>query len=312
MMFMRPFLHAVLLAHAVAKDSCLSSVQIIDDFLHDGEASRILEKVRVSEPLIDQTSVVERIRQAMDVPEPTGAEVDGSVIPSRIATGNVSEHQDNDGEAVTNSSSAVIYLESAPDGGSLGKLVFKEKKMVCSESQVEMEVEAIGKRLVSWDNDACLHSFHARHEGARHLLGPLTVSPLGSMVGIGGDPTTTITTVSMTTSVSETMTSSTSMTMTDTSTISMTTTMTDTMTSTVTMTMTDTMTTATATTATMTDTTSATMTATMTDTVTETMTMTETVTQARDVPSLCSHGGPLNSGCSRLFAELYCQAATSN
>ena len=310
MMFMRPFLHAVLLAHAVAKDACLSSVQIIDDFLHDGEASRILEKVRVSEPLIDQTSVVERIRQAMDVPEPTGAEVDGSVIPSRIAAGNVSEHQDNDGEAVTNSSSAVIYLESAPDGGSLGKLVFKEKKMVCSESQVEMEVEAIGKRLASWDNDACLHSFHARHEGARHLLGPLTVSPLGSMVGVGGDPTTT--TVSMTTSVSETMTSSTSMTMTDTSTISMTTTMTDTMTSTVTMTMTDTMTTATATTATMTDTTSATMTATMTDTVTETMTMTETVTQARDVPSLCSHGGPLNSGCSRLFAELYCQAATSN
>ncbi|CAE7236897.1 unnamed protein product [Symbiodinium sp. CCMP2592] len=270
MMFIRPFLHAVLLAHAVAKDSCLSSVQIIDDFLHDGEASRILEKVRVSELLIDQTSVVERIRQAMDVPEPTGVEVDGSVIPSRIATGNVSEHQDNDGEAVTNSSSAVIYLESAPDGGSLGKLVFKEKKMVCSESQVEMEVEAIGKRLVSWDNDACLHSFHARHEGARHLLGPLTVSPLGSMVGVGGNPTTT--TVSTTTSASMTMTSSTSMTMTDTSTTSMTTTMTDTMTSTATMTMTDTMTT-------------------MTDTVTETMTMTETVTQAGDLNSVSAAEG---------------------
>ena len=56
------FIHAVLLPHAVAKDSCLSSVQIIDDFPQEGEASRILEKVRVSEPLIDQTSVVDRIR----------------------------------------------------------------------------------------------------------------------------------------------------------------------------------------------------------------------------------------------------------
>ena len=81
----------------------------------------------------------------MDVPELAGVELGESVIPSRIATGNVSEPHDNDGEAVTKSSSAVIYLESAPDGGSLGKLIFKEKKMFCSESQVEMEVEAFWK-----------------------------------------------------------------------------------------------------------------------------------------------------------------------
>ena len=36
-MFIRPFLHAVLLAHGTVKDSCLSSVLIIDDSLHERE-----------------------------------------------------------------------------------------------------------------------------------------------------------------------------------------------------------------------------------------------------------------------------------
>jgi len=188
----------------------------------------------------------------------------------------VSEHQDNAGVAVTNSSSAVIYLESAPDGGSLGKLVFREKKTYCPESQLEMEVDAIAKRLISWDNDACLHSFHTRHDGARHLLGPMTLTS-GGIVGVGGAATVTVTTTSTTTTATMTDTSTTtqSVTMTSTTTGTMTYTSTET-TSTMT---TVTVTTSTATSITMTDTSTTTV---VTSTVTAPSTMTATATQAID------------------------------
>ena len=86
-----PFFHLALLAQAEAKDLCLSSIHVIDDFLHDGEASTLLKKVQMSEPLVE-ASVEERLRETLDVPPDAGLE--GSVIPARSATGNVSEHQD--------------------------------------------------------------------------------------------------------------------------------------------------------------------------------------------------------------------------
>jgi len=67
-----PFFHLALLAQAAATDLCLSSIHVIDDFLHDGEASTLLKKVQMSEPLVE-ASVEERLRETLDVPLTRGS-----------------------------------------------------------------------------------------------------------------------------------------------------------------------------------------------------------------------------------------------
>eukprot|EP00439_Symbiodinium_sp_Y106_P084957 s2_g27.t1 len=95
---------------------------------------------------------------------------------------------------------AVAYLESAPDGSSLGKLIFKD---VADDQKVVKEVEAIAKRFISWDNSKCLHSFKARYRGPRHLLGPLALTSYGDVVKVGPITTTTTTTEAEATTTEE-------------------------------------------------------------------------------------------------------------
>ena len=108
-----------------------------------------------------------------------------SSVPVSRKSGDVQEHADHVTHWVNGKvpgTAAVAYLESAPDGGSLGKLIFKD---IADDQKVVKEVEAIAKRFISWDNSKCLHSFKARYQGTRRLLGPLALTSYGDMVKVG-------------------------------------------------------------------------------------------------------------------------------
>ena len=127
-----------------------------------------------------------------------------SSVPVSRKRGDVHEHADHMGgrwvsEKVPGTA-AVAYLESAPDGGSLGKLIFKD----IGDEKIVKEVEAIAKRFISWDNSKCLHSFKARYDGPRRLLGPLALTSYGEMVKVGSISTSTTTEASTTTETSAT------------------------------------------------------------------------------------------------------------
>ncbi|CAE7455632.1 unnamed protein product [Symbiodinium sp. CCMP2456] len=114
-----------------------------------------------------------------------------SSVPVSRKSGDVQEHADHVTHWVNGKvpgTAAVAYLESAPDGGHLGKLIFKD---IADDQKVVKEVEAIAKRFISWDNSKCLHSFKARYQGTRRLLGPLALTSYGDMVKVGLVTTTT-------------------------------------------------------------------------------------------------------------------------
>ena len=123
--------------------------------------------------------------------EASQLEASKSSVPVSRKSGDVKEHADHVTQWVNSKvpgTAAVAYLESAPDGGSLGKLIFKD---VADDQKVVKEVEAIAKRFISWDNSKCLHSFKARYQGTRRLLGPLALTSYGDMVKVGDFTTTT-------------------------------------------------------------------------------------------------------------------------
>ncbi|CAE7738389.1 WAV2 [Symbiodinium sp. CCMP2592] len=136
-----------------------------------------------------------RLRETMTGKEAAQLEASKSSVPVSRKSGDVHEHADHVTHWVNGKvpgTAAVAYLESAPDGGSLGKLIFKD---ISDDQKVVKEVDAIAKRFISWDNSKCLHSFKARYHGTRRLLGPLALTSYGDMVKVGPitQPTTTTT-----------------------------------------------------------------------------------------------------------------------
>ena len=126
-----------------------------------------------------------RLRETMTGKEAAQLEASKSSVPVSRKSGDVQEHADHVTHWVNGKvpgTAAVAYLESAPDGGSLGKLIFKD---IADDTKVVKEVEAIAKRFISWDNSKCLHSFKARYQGTRRLLGPLALTSYGDMVKVG-------------------------------------------------------------------------------------------------------------------------------
>ncbi|CAE7209124.1 unnamed protein product [Symbiodinium sp. CCMP2592] len=161
-------------------------------------AVEVLEPVG-SEKLIHEVSghatLERRLRETMTGKEAAQLEASKSSVPVSRKSGDVQEHADHVTHWVNGKvpgTAAVAYLESAPDGGSLGKLIFKD---IADDQKVVKEVEAIAKRFISWDNSKCLHSFKARYQGTRRLLGPLALTSYGDMVKVGPitQPTTTTT-----------------------------------------------------------------------------------------------------------------------
>ncbi|CAE7241063.1 Cfap97d1, partial [Symbiodinium microadriaticum] len=162
-------------------------------------AVEVLEPVGRSAKLIHEVSghaaLEKRLRETMTGKEAAQLEASKSSVPVSRKSGDVQEHADHVTHWVNGKvpgTAAVAYLESAPDGGSLGKLIFKD---VADEQKVVKEVDAIAKRFISWDNSKCLHSFKARYQGTRRLLGPLALTSYGDMVKVGiiTQPTTTTT-----------------------------------------------------------------------------------------------------------------------
>jgi len=144
-----------------------------------------------------------RLRETMTGKEAAQLEASRSSVPVSRKSGDVQEHSDHINTWVNSKvpgTAAVAYLESAPDGGSLGKLIFKD---VADDQKVVKEVEAIAKRFISWDNSKCLHSFKARYRGPRHLLGPLALTSYGDVVKVGPITTTTTTTEAEATTTEE-------------------------------------------------------------------------------------------------------------
>jgi len=126
-----------------------------------------------------------RLRETMTGKDAAQLEASKSSVPVSRKSGDVQEHADHVTHWVNGKvpgTAAVAYLESAPDGGSLGKLIFKD---IADDQKVVKEVDAIAKRFISWDNSKCLHSFKARYHGTRRLLGPLALTSYGDMVKVG-------------------------------------------------------------------------------------------------------------------------------
>ena len=150
-------------------------------------AVEVLEPVGVK--LIHEVSghatLEKRLRETMTGKEAAQLEASKSSVPVSRKSGDVQEHADHVTHWVNGKvpgTAAVAYLESAPDGGSLGKLIFKD---IADDQKVVKEVDAIAKRFISWDNSKCLHSFKARYHGTRRLLGPLALTSYGDMVKVG-------------------------------------------------------------------------------------------------------------------------------
>ena len=161
-------------------------------------AVEVLEPVGGKGMLLHEVSghatLERRLRETMTGKEAAQLEASKSSVPVSRKSGDVQEHADHVTHWVNGKvlgTAAVAYLESAPDGGSLGKLIFKD---IADDQKVVKEVEAIAKRFISWDNSKCLHSFKARYQGTRRLLGPLALTSYGDMVKVGiitQPPTTT-------------------------------------------------------------------------------------------------------------------------
>ncbi|CAE7738405.1 unnamed protein product [Symbiodinium sp. CCMP2592] len=151
--------------------------------------------VKLIHEVAGHAALEKRLRETMTGKEAAQLEASKSSVPVSRKSGDVQEHADHVTHWVNGKvpgTAAVAYLESAPDGGSLGKLVFKD---IADDQKVVKEVDAIAKRFISWDNSKCLHSFKARYQGTRRLLGPLALTSYGDMVKVGPitQPTTTTT-----------------------------------------------------------------------------------------------------------------------
>ena len=158
-------------------------------------AVEVLEPVGVKliHEVAGHAALERRLRETMTGKEAAQLEASKSSVPVSRKSGDVQEHADHVTHWVNGKvpgTAAVAYLESAPDGGSLGKLIFKD---IADDQKVVKEVEAIAKRFISWDNSKCLHSFKAHYQGTRRLLGPLALTSYGDMVKVGiiTQPTTT-------------------------------------------------------------------------------------------------------------------------
>jgi len=155
-------------------------------------AVEVLEPVgKLIQEVTGHAGLERRLRETMTGKEASQLEASKSSVPVSRKSGDVKEHADHVTQWVNSKvpgTAAVAYLESAPDGGSLGKLIFKD---VADDQKVVKEVEAIAKRFISWDNSKCLHSFKARYQGTRRLLGPLALTSYGDMVKVGDFTTTT-------------------------------------------------------------------------------------------------------------------------
>lgn len=168
---------------ADSNDTCLSSIKVVDNFLTD-EESRILlagekEKVLSSGLLRGhavQKSVQRRLQSAI---HGDWDELKETMIPVSHKEGHVPDHQDyvngKKEDGLVQGTAAVVYLHSAPDGQSVGSLLFKNQ----DGKQVKV-VEAMGKRFVSWDNQLCSHGFLAR-DFPRSLIGPFQMARDGLM-----------------------------------------------------------------------------------------------------------------------------------
>ncbi|CAE7906283.1 unnamed protein product, partial [Symbiodinium microadriaticum] len=161
-------------------------------------AVEVLEPVgtKLIHEVAGHAALERRLRETMTGKEAAQLEASKSSVPVSRKSGDVQEHADHVTHWVNGKvpgTAAVAYLESAPDGGSLGKLIFKD---IADDQEVVKEVEAIAKRFISWDNSKCLHSFKAHYQGTRRLLGPLALTSYGDMVKVGiiTQPTTTTTT----------------------------------------------------------------------------------------------------------------------
>ncbi|CAE7587393.1 tufB [Symbiodinium natans] len=135
-------------------------------------AVEVLEPVgKLIVEVLGHPKLEKRLRATITGKEVAQLVASKSSVPVSRKRGDVHEHADHMGgrwvsEKVPGTA-AVAYLESAPDGGSLGKLIFKD----IGDEKIVKEVEAIAKRFISWDNSKCLHSFKARYDGPRRLLG---------------------------------------------------------------------------------------------------------------------------------------------
>mmetsp|Transcript_50334 Transcript_50334/g.104807 ORF Transcript_50334/g.104807 Transcript_50334/m.104807 type:complete len:303 (-) Transcript_50334:97-1005(-) len=149
-------------------------------------AVEVLEPVgKLIQEVAGHAALEKRLRETMTGKEAAQLEASKSSVPVSRKSGDVQEHSDHINTWVNSKvpgTAAVAYLESAPDGGSLGKLIFKD---IADDQKVVKEVEAIAKRFISWDNSKCLHSFKARYQGTRRLLGPLALTSYGDMVKVG-------------------------------------------------------------------------------------------------------------------------------
>ena len=189
----------------VRQEAPVLAQRLKSELRSEEQQAQLSNAVEVLEPVGDPKLIHEvsghaalerRLRETMTGKEAAQLEASKSSVPVSRKSGDVQEHADHVTHWVNGKvpgTAAVAYLESAPDGGSLGKLIFKD---IADDQKVVKEVEAIAKRFISWDNSKCLHSFKARYQGTRRLLGPLALTSYGDMVKVGiiTQPTTTTTT----------------------------------------------------------------------------------------------------------------------
>ncbi|CAE7357627.1 bkdB [Symbiodinium natans] len=175
-------------------NACLSSIQVRDGFISDAEAQTLLKDFEVTESpqlLWGHTDIQLRLKEVLGGAKPK-FNASANFIPAIRRMGSVGMHQDHgDSHSLrgtqrvkVNGTSGTVYLESAPDGGSVGWMTFVDP----DTDAVLKRVEAFAKRFISWDNRACLHGFDARGDTLRHLLGPVALDANSDLFRVAGEP----------------------------------------------------------------------------------------------------------------------------
>ena len=133
---------------AASNGSCLASIKVIDNFLTDEEAQVLLSDINSKLPSDEQTntrfyisghqSMHGRLEETMSTVPGVQKFLVNTQIPVSYKHGDVEAHHDhvngNMEEGLVKGSSALVYLHSAADGGSLGRISFKNKERLLKDS----------------------------------------------------------------------------------------------------------------------------------------------------------------------------------
>ncbi|CAE7457233.1 unnamed protein product, partial [Symbiodinium sp. CCMP2456] len=97
---------------------CLSSIQVVDQFLSEAEVG-ILKST--SGDKLPHQGIQQRLEKAL------GGSLVVKGIPSSRKTADVAKHQDQwSSKRVVEGKAGIVYLESAADGGNLGSILFED------------------------------------------------------------------------------------------------------------------------------------------------------------------------------------------